>query len=132
MVNTKEILEKSKTIAVVGCSNSPHKAAHIIPKHMQSQGYAITPINPNSDSVLGKKAYKSIEDVTEKIDIVNIFRPSEEVLEIVKRSIPKKPKYVWMQKWIKNQEAKELANKHGIEVVQNKCIGAEYDRLFKN
>ena len=127
----KEVLTNSKTIAVVGCSSNPTKAAHIIPKHMQSVGYDIIPINPYSETILDKKAYDAIEEVREQIDILNIFRPSEEVLSIVQKSLAIKPKYIWMQYGIENKEAADLATAHGIGVIQNKCIGAEYDRLMK-
>jgi len=126
----KDVLKNSNTIAVVGCSREEHKAAHIIPKHMQSVGYNILPINPFSDRILGKKTYNTIDEVSEEIDILNIFRPSSEALEIVKRSIQKKPKCIWMQLGIENKEAAELASEHGILIVMNRCIGVEYDRLM--
>ena len=127
----KEILQACKTIAVVGFSSNPTKAAHIIPKHMQSVGYNVIPINPFSDHILGKKAYNSIEEVDTKIDILNIFRPSAEVIEVVQNSLNNKPKYIWMQLGIENTEAAKIASDNGIDVVMNKCIGAEYDRLMK-
>ena len=127
----KEILQTSKTIAVVGFSSNPTKAAHIIPKHMQSVGYNVIPINPFSDHILGKKAYNSIEEVDTKIDILNIFRPSAEVIEVVQKSLNNKPKYIWMQLGIENTDAAKIASDNRIDVIMNKCIGAEYDRLMK-
>ena len=127
----KEILQTSKTIAVVGFSSNPTKAAHIIPKHMQSVGYNVIPINPFSDHILGKKAYNSIEEVDTKIDILNIFRPSAEVIEVVQNSLNNKPKYIWMQLGIENTDAAKIASDNRIDVIMNKCIGAEYDRLMK-
>ena len=125
----KLILENSKTIAVIGCSSNPEKAAHRIPKYMQEHGYKIIPVNPNSDNILGEKTFKSISDVKEKVDIVNIFRPSEDCLEVVKEAIKIKPKVIWMQSGIINEDAKKLAEKHGIKVVMDKCIMVEHKKI---
>ena len=124
----KSILENSKTIAVVGCSSNPEKAAHRIPRYMKEHGYKIIPVNPNSETVLGEKAYKSILDVKEKIDILDIFRPSEECLEVVKEAIKIKPRVIWMQSGIINEDAKEIAEQHGIKVVMDKCIMVEHKK----
>ena len=125
----KGILRSSKTIAVIGCSSNPSKAAHIVPKYMQSVGYKIVPINPFSDAILGIKTHKSIEDVTAKIDILDIFRPSSEILEIVQKSLYNKPKYIWMQLGIENEDAAKLATENGIDVIMNRCIKIEHQRL---
>src|SRR3989338_2596153 len=105
----KDILENSKVIVVVGCSSNPQKAAHRIPKYMKEQGYKIIPVNPNSESVLDEKAYKSISDIKESVDIANIFRPSEGCLAVVKEAIKINPKVICMQLGIINKEAKALA-----------------------
>ena len=126
----KFILEHSKTIAAIGCSSNPEKAAHRIPKYMKEHGYKIIPVNPNSENILGEKTYKSILDVKEKLDIVNIFRPSEECLEVVKEAVTIKPKVIWMQTGIINEEAKKLAEKNGIKVVMDKCMMAEHKKFF--
>ncbi|MBC8500507.1 MAG: CoA-binding protein [Nanoarchaeota archaeon] len=141
----KEVLSNSRNIAVVGCSSTPFKAAHEIPKFLQQHGYKIIPVNPFSKEILGEKSYKSISEVKEKVDIVNIFRPSEEVLGIVKEALkintkskdfesqgnPEKPKVIWMQLGIENKEAEKLAESHGIKVVMNKCMMVEWNRLMK-
>ena len=125
----KSILENSKTIAVVGCSSNPEKAANRIPKYMKDHGYKIIPINPNSENVLEEKSYKSILDVKERVDIVDIFRPSEDCLEVVKEAIKIKPKVIWMQSGIINDEARKLAEQHGIKVVMDKCLMVEHRKL---
>jgi len=125
----KLILENSKTIAVIGCSSNPEKAAHRIPKYMKENGYKMIPINPNSHEILGEKCYKSILDIKEKVDIVNIFRPSEECLDVVEEAIKIKPKAIWMQTGIINEDANRLAEKNGIKVVMDKCMMVEHRRL---
>ncbi len=113
---------KYRTIAVVGCSSSPEKPAQYVPRYLQEHGYKIIPINPSSRELLGEKAYPSLLDVPEKIDIVQIFRPAEEAQSIVRDAIKKGAKAVWMQEWIKNDEAAELAKKAGLLVVMDKCM----------
>ncbi len=126
----KKILESCKTIAVVGCSSNPEKAANRIPKYMKEHGYKIIPVNPNSENILNEKTYKSLSEIKENVDIVNIFRPSEECLEVVREAIRLKPKVIWMQLVIINEEAKKLAEKNGIKVVMDKCLMVEYKRLI--
>lgn len=127
----KEILEKSKTIAVVGCSRNPEKPAYQIPKFMQLHGYKIIPVNPFADKILGEKSYKSISEIKERVDIVNIFRPSEDALEVVREAIKIQPKVIWMQLSIINKEAAKIAEQNGIDVVMDKCLKIEYKRLIK-
>ena len=119
-----------KKIAVVGMSRHSNKAAHFVPKYLSEQGYDITPINPIADEILGKKSYPNITSVADPIDIVDIFRPSEQVLPVVQDAIKIKPKVIWLQEGIHNLEAEELARKHGIKVVYNRCMLAEHQRLF--
>lgn len=119
-----------KNVAVVGMSKNPEKAAHYVPKYLSEQGYNILPINPTTNEILNKKSYPSVTDVTEPIDIVDVFRPSDEVLPVVKDAIKMKPKVIWLQEGIHNDEAEELARKEGIKVVFNRCMLAEHQRLF--
>tara|TARA_B100001179_G_C18246808_1_gene256523 strand:+ start:64 stop:474 length:411 start_codon:yes stop_codon:yes gene_type:complete len=125
----KEILTLKK-IAVIGMSRHSSKAAHFVPKYLSEQGYDITPINPIAEEILGKKSYPDISSVNSHIDIVDVFRPSEQVLPVVKEAIKIKPKVIWLQEGIHNLEAEELARKHGIKVVYNRCMLAEHQRLF--
>lgn len=125
----KEIL-KLKRVAVVGISRDPNKPAYQVPKYLLEKGYDIIPVNPFADEILGMKCYKNIKDVEGEIDIVDIFRPSNEVLQIVKDAIVKRPKVIWMQLGIRNDEAAEFARKHNIKVVQDRCMMEEHMRLM--
>ncbi|GIU71865.1 MAG: CoA-binding protein [Candidatus Nitrosocaldaceae archaeon] len=126
----KDIL-KLKRVAVVGISRDPNKAAHQVPKYLLEHGYDIIPVNPSADQILGRKCYKSLEEVEGEIDIVDIFRPSDQVMPVVKEAIKKKPKVIWMQLGIRNDEAAKEAEKHGIKVVQDRCMMEEHMRLYK-
>jgi len=119
-----------KNVAVIGMSRYPEKAAHYVPKYLSEQGFNILPINPISSEILNKKCYSSVTEVDEPIDIVDVFRPSDQVLPVVKEAIKMKPKVIWLQEGIHNQEAEELARKEGIKVVFNRCMLAEHQRLF--
>ena len=119
-----------KKIAVVGMSKHSTKAAHFVPKYLFEQGFDITPINPNADELLGKKSYPDILSLDHPVDIVDIFRPSEDVLPFVEDAIKKKPKVIWLQEGIHNIEAENLAREHGIDVVFNRCMLAEHQRLM--
>ena len=127
----KDILSSYKTVAVVGMSREDGKDSHEIPKYLIKSGYNVIPVNPNADMILGKKSYKSISDVEDQIGIVDIFRPSNKVLPVVKAAIPKHPKVIWMQEGIYNEEAKKLAESNGIIVVFNRCMMKEHLRLFQ-
>jgi predicted CoA-binding protein len=119
-----------KNVAVIGMSKNEGKAAHYVPKYLSQQGYNIMPINPTTDQILERKSYHSIEEVDQPIDIVDVFRPSDQVLPVVQQAIKKKPKVIWLQEGIHNAEAEELARKAGIQVVFNRCMLAEHQRLF--
>ena len=119
-----------KNIAVVGMSKNQGKAAHYVPKYLSENGYNIVPVNPTTDEILDKKCYHNVNDVPESIDIVDVFRPSDQVLPVIQEAIKKKPKVIWLQEGIHNAEAEELARKEGIRVVFNRCMLAEHQRLF--
>ena len=124
----KKILEM-KNVAVVGMSRHSEKAAHFVPKYLHENGFNITPVNPKSDEILDKKCYDRINDVPDEIDIVDVFRPSDQVLEIIQEAIKKNPKVIWLQEGIHNHEAEQLARDAGIDVVFNRCMLAEHQRL---
>jgi len=128
----EEIIEilNLKKVAVIGMSKHQEKAAHFVPKYLSENGFDIIPVNPNSDKILNKKCYKEINDIKDDIDIVDVFRPSEDVLPFVKEAIKKKPKVIWLQEGIHNEEAENLAREHGIDVVFNRCMLAEHQRLI--
>ena len=119
-----------KNVAVVGMSKHEEKAAHFVPKYLFDNGFDITPVNPNASAILGKKCYSNIENVEKEIDIVDVFRPSDQVLPVIEDAIKIKPKVIWLQEGIHNAEAEELAKSAGIKVVFNRCMLAEHQRLF--
>jgi hypothetical protein len=125
-----ELLRKAKTIAVVGLSDSPLRASHGVSAYMQSQGYRIVPVNPTVENVLGEDSYSSLLDVKEKIDIVNIFRRSEFVPDVVDQAIQLKVPAVWMQEGVIHEAAAEKARQAGILVIMDRCILKEHKARF--
>lgn len=119
-----------KNIAVVGMSKNEEKAANYVPRYLISQGYNVIPVNPTADKILERKSFASLTDIDQQVDIVDVFRPSEQVLPVVQEAIKLKPKVIWLQEGIHNEEAEELAKKAGIQVVFNRCMLAEHQRLF--
>jgi predicted CoA-binding protein len=121
-----ELLKNYKTIAVVGLSSNPMRPSFGVTEYMQGAGYRIIPVNPNEREVLGEKSYARLEDVREKIDIVNVFRRAEEVPPVVESAIRIGAKVVWMQSGIENEEAAEKARAAGLLVVEDACILIEH------
>jgi len=126
-----EILEQSKTIAVVGLSSNPSRASYEVTEYMQSVGYKIIPVNPNETEVLGEKSYARLEDVPEKIEIVDVFRRAEDVPPVVESAIRVGARVVWMQLGIENAEAAERARAAGLIVVEDACVLVEHRRRVK-
>ena len=138
---TKEILTKYKTVAIVGLSRDPTKESHSVAAYLQTQGYKIIPVNPTTGEVLGEKSYKTLLDIppqTQKtIEIVDIFRPSEDIPAIVEQAVKlkeknDKPYVIWMQLGIINEQAAGTARAAGLEVVMNKCMRQEHQKLIAN
>lgn len=120
-----EILRTSKTIAVVGLSANPARPSHEVAGYLQRVGYRIIPVNPNEREVLGEKAYARLEDVPEKVDIVDIFRRTEEVEAVVESAIRIGAKAVWMQLGIEDGVAAEKARERGLAVIEDACMLVE-------
>lgn len=116
-----EILREAKTIAVVGCSATPGKDAHEIPKFL-TRYKTVIPVNPTASEIFGLKAYRSLEEVPGPIDLVNVFRPSEEAPGIVRQAIKVGAKGVWLQTGIHHEDARRIAHEAGIDYVENACI----------
>lgn len=121
------------TIAVIGCSTTPGKAAHDVPAYLQDRGYRVIPVNPFANTVLGESAYDDIGDVEETVDLVDVFRPSEEVADIVD-AVRKRNRergdagIVWLQLGIRDDEAAATAEAAGLDVVQDRCLKVEHRR----
>lgn len=128
----KELLQKSRTIAIVGLSDKPERDSRKVAKYLQEKGYKIIPVNPKLDSVLGEKAYNKISDIPDDItiDIVNVFRRSIDTLPVVKDSISKKPKAVWLQLGITNDDAAKVAKDNNIMIIMDRCIKIDHEKLL--
>ena len=129
MKQIAEILQASRTIAVVGLSAKRYRPSYGLAEYMQRAGYRIIPLNPHETEVLGEKCYPDVESVPEPIDIVDIFRRSEYVPEIVEAAIRKGAKVVWMQEGVIHEEAARRAREAGLEVVMDRCILKDHRRL---
>ncbi len=123
-----DILKNYKTIAVVGLSSNPSRPSYEVTQYMQSAGYKIIPVNPNEREVLGEKSYARLEDVPEKVEIVNVFRRAEDVPPVVESAIKVGAKVVWMQLGIENASAAERARAAGLIVVEDACVLVEHRR----
>jgi uncharacterized protein len=120
-----------KNIAVVGMSKNEDKAAHYVPKYLIDHGYNVIPVNPTATEILGRKSYPTVSSISDKIDIVDIFRRSEDVLSVVEDTIKKEGiKVIWMQEGIYSKEAEKMAGEKDISAVYNRCMMAEHRRLF--
>jgi predicted CoA-binding protein len=124
------LLREAKTIAVVGLSSNPTRASFGVSRFLQRHGYRVIPVNPAESEVLGERAYPLLKDVPDQIDIVDIFRRSEAVPEIVEDALTRKPRCIWMQEGVVNEEAKRMAVAAGIPVVMDRCILKEIARLL--
>ena len=131
MATIPELLRGSKTIAVVGLSNKRTRPCYGVAEYMQRAGYRIIPVNPNETEVLGEKAYAALEDVPEHVDIVDVFRRSEFVPEVVESAIRVGARAVWMQEGVVHEEAAERARKAGLTVVMDRCILKDHSRLAR-
>jgi uncharacterized protein len=125
-----DILRNYHAIAVVGLSSDPMRASHSVSDYMQRAGYRIIPVNPDETEVLGEKAYPDVVSIPEQVEIVNIFRRSENVPPVVDDAIAAGAKVVWMQQGIWNEAAAEKARAAGLEVVMDRCIRTEHRRLM--
>jgi uncharacterized protein len=125
-----ELLRHAKTIAVVGLSSNPLRPSFGVSRFLQRQGYRIIPVNPNETEVLGERAYPSVKDVPEPVDIINIFRRPARVPEVIDDALAKGARCIWMQEGVVNHEAARKAEAAGLSVVMDKCILKEMARLL--
>lgn len=125
----RRILAESRTIAVVGLSAQPHRPSHEVALYMRSQGYRIIPVNPAYTEVLGERCYASLEQVPEPVDIVDVFRRTEEVLPVARQAIAIGARCFWQQLGVLNEAADQLVREAGLEAVMDLCIKIEHARL---
>jgi predicted CoA-binding protein len=132
MPDIKEILDKNKTIAMIGVSKDPKKPSTIVMKYMQEYGFKVIPVNPRAkgEKILGEEVFEKITDIKEKVEIVDVFRPSKEVYSIAEDTVKIGAKVLWLQLGIRDEKAKELVEKNHIEYVDNKCTKMEYQKYF--
>lgn len=126
----KEILLSAKTIASVGLSSNQEKESYWIVSYLKEQGYRIIPVNPTATEILGEKVYASLSDIPDKVDVVQVFRKSEDVPPVVDEAIKIGAKVVWMQGGISNEEAAQKAHEAGLQVVMNACMRVAHRRLI--
>jgi predicted CoA-binding protein len=117
----KEILEASTVIAVVGASRDPNKAGGSVPAGLQRRGFRIIPINPYADTLFGERVYRSLADVPEKIDLVDVFRPADEAADIARQAVAVGAKALWLQLDIRSDEARHIAEAAGLDYVEDEC-----------
>ena len=132
MGDIKDILSKYKTIAMIGVSNDHTKASTIVMKYMQKYGFKVFPVNPKAkgQKILGEEVYEKITDIKDTVDIVDVFRPSNEAIDIAKDTISIKAKVLWLQLGIRSEEAKKIVEENRIEYVEDKCTKMEYQKHF--
>lgn len=126
----RKLLSESHVIAMVGLSVDEEKASNRVARYLQSKGYRVIPVNPGYDEILGEKTYKNLSEIPEQVDIVDIFMRSEKVVPVVEEAIRVRPKAIWLQLGIVNDEAKLLTEKTNIGFVMDKCVKQEHARLF--
>ena len=130
------ILKKSRTVAVYGMSKHADKAAHYVPAYLSRQGFHLIPINPTAGVIGGKTSYASLKDIPDAIDILEVFRPSDKVLDVVKEAVERRKArgditVVWLQEGIRNEAARKLAEEAGMLFIQNRCMKVTFKKLMK-
>ena len=132
MVNIKDVLSNYKNIALVGASKDLNKTSTIVMKYLQNYGYKVYPVNPTitGQVILGERVYGKVSEIDGLVDIVNVFRPSDEAVEIVSDAIKINAKVLWLQLNIKNSEAKKIANENNIIYIEDKCTKIEFEKHF--
>lgn len=128
----KKMLSDYRRVAVVGFSRYPEKPAHYVPKFLTRQGYQVIPVNPDAEKILDLKSHKSLLELDEEVEVVDVFRPPDQALEIAGQALKMRfrLKVFWMQEGIYSREAAELLKKNGITVIWNRCMMREHNRLF--
>jgi uncharacterized protein len=121
----QQILAESAVIAVVGASRDPEKPSHTVPLQIQRHGWRIIPVNPYADELFGEKVYRSLADIPEKVDLVDVFRPAHDAIQVVREAVAIGAPAVWLQLGIVSAEARQIATEAGIEYVEDRCLAVE-------
>lgn len=125
MRTPQQILAEAAVIAVVGASRHPEKPAHTVPRQLQRHGWRIIPVNPFADELFGEKVYRSLAEIPEKVDLVDVFRPAEDAVEVVRAAVAIGAPAVWLQLDIVSPEARRIATEAGIDYVEDRCVAVE-------
>lgn len=128
MADPRQVLEAARTIAVVGISQNPNKAAFGVPAGLQAAGFRIVPVNPSADRILGERAYATLTDVREPVDVVDVFRPAEEAPGIARQAVEIGAKALWLQRGLVSPEARQIAEEAGLDYFEDLCMGVERSR----
>lgn len=129
MADTEQILHRYSTVAVVGMSTDPDKDAHNIPRELAAHGFHVIPVNPTVDEIDGERSYPSLADVTEPVEIVDVFRPAEEAPDIARQAVDVGAKVLWLQLGLRSAEARSIAESAGLEYVEDRCMRVERARF---
>ena len=125
MRTAAQILAESRTIAVVGASRDPGKTAHAVPRQILRHGWHVIPVNPYADEIWGQRCYRTLADIPEPVDLVNVFRPSADTPPIAKQAVAIGAKALWLQQDIASEQAREIAEAGGLDYVEDHCIAVE-------
>ena len=127
----ESIVKEAETVAVVGLSNDPEKYSHEVGSYLKEQGYRIIPVNPTEEEVIGERAYETVDQIPERIDVVDVFLPPEKTSEIAEDAVRAEAKALWLQEGIKNAEARRIAEEGGLAYVEDRCMRKTHESLQK-
>jgi predicted CoA-binding protein len=128
-IDPETIVKEAKSIAVVGASNDPEKDSHEVASYLKEQGYRVIPVNPTEEEVLGERAYDTVDEIPEQVDVVDVFLPAEKTPEIAEDAVRARAKVLWLQEGIENQEARRIAEEGGLTFVEDRCMRKTHESL---
>ena len=126
----RDLLRTTRTIAMVGLSPDEEKASNVVARYLKSKGFRVIPVNPGYERILGEKSYKSVSDIPDEIDVVDIFMKAERVVPVVEEAVRRRPKAIWLQLGIVSEDAKALAEKNNVMFVMDKCMKQEHSKFW--
>ena len=127
----ESIVKEAETVAVVGLSNDPEKYSHEVGSYLKEQGYRIIPVNPTEEEVIGERAYETVDQIPERVDVVDVFLPPEKTSEIAEDAVRAGAKALWLQEGIENAEARRIAEEGGLAYVEDRCMRKTHESLKK-